>query len=669
MEVAGCDIVYLTWHWQRAWWETFGKGDLLLVAAEQDGKVVALAPFYSRSGVIYFVGNAHWESDRLDFVGDISDPAVLDGLLETARARVPDFEGFQLEFVPDKSATGGLLEEAGKRLNLSCHQLWEDSGSSLDLAGNPELFLAASNSRKARKRENFFRRTGPFDVCHTSDGQAIHSQLETFFGQHIDRWTAKQSPSDFSNQRICDFYERLTHLAGTTGWLRFSRIDWNEKPIAFHYGFCYRGRYVWNKSSFAIELAERSPGQVLLRQLLIAAAAEGASSFDFGTGGQTFKLQVASEINLVRGWALFARSNGHEALVEVDPGQTTSSASDQNHVAASSTGKAIKTRILNGFDDPSFGMEGWQRLLEDSHRDDLVFMTWHFQRAWWETFQRGELLLIVAESDGKDVALAPFYSQSGMVSFLATEFESDRLDFVGDISDPNVLDAILQTARASVADFEGFRFYFVPDASGTGKRLEEAASRIGLSFYEEGNEVAPVIELSGQPEAALSITRKKSLLRHERFFQRAGKLEIHALHDGRAILPQLPAYFEQHIARWAGTSNPSRFEYPKARLLLERFTRIAGDTTWLRFTRIDWNGRPIAFDYGVNYRGRYVRGTPSFSVDLARFRPGEVLLRQTLLAAISEGARIFDFRTGDDHFKLRFATHVEHLHTWGLYPR
>ena len=59
---------------------------------------------------------------------------------------------------------------------------------------------------------------------------------------------------------------------------------------------------------------------------------------------------------------------------------------------------------------------------------------------------------------------------------------------------------------------------------------------------------------------------------------------------------------------------------------------------------------------------------PAFAIDLARRSPGEVLLRQLLLAAIAEGATVFDFGLGDEPFKHRFATRIRHVHTWGLYP-
>jgi CelD/BcsL family acetyltransferase involved in cellulose biosynthesis len=87
--------------------------------------------------------------------------------------------------------------------------------------------------------------------------------------------------------------------------LRFTRVDWNDRPIAFHFGFCHAGRFLWYKPSFAIDLARRSPGEVLLRHLLLAAAAEGATAFDFGLGNEAFKHRFATHTRRVRTWGLY----------------------------------------------------------------------------------------------------------------------------------------------------------------------------------------------------------------------------------------------------------------------------------------------------------------------------------------------------------------------------
>lgn len=329
---------------------------------------------------------------------------------------------------------------------------------------------------------------------------------------------------------------------------------------------------------------------------------------------------------------------------------------------------SVDTRLLQGFDDPTFGSMQWDELSSRA-KSDIVYMTWHWQRAWWETFHRGRLLLIVAQRDGRAVALAPLYADEGMVFFASSQFESDYLDFIGDVSDPEILDAILSAARDLTPDFEGFRFYFVPERTGTGEWLKQAAERLGLDCYEEDQDPAPVLRVEAAPELALALANQKRLQKLERFFSREEQPRIHHLQDGDAVLAQLPEFFEQHVSRWSGTRNPSRFACEEVRRQFQRFTQLAAHTGWLRFTRIDWQSRPIAFHYGLCYRGRYFWGPASFAIDLARHSPGMILLRHLLLAAVREGVRALDFGTGAAPFKVDFSNHMEYVHTWGLYPR
>ncbi|MDQ1578787.1 MAG: hypothetical protein QOE21_1474 [Microbacteriaceae bacterium] len=324
----------------------------------------------------------------------------------------------------------------------------------------------------------------------------------------------------------------------------------------------------------------------------------------------------------------------------------------------------ITTRLLSGFEDPTCGPAEWARLLE-AGPTNAIDVTWPIQRAWWETCGEGELLLIAAARDGVDVALAPLFAAGGMVFNLSLK---DKLDMIGDTSDPMVLDALLTTARASVPNFQGFRFYFIPDDSPTGKRLQDAAARLELVCHDEGELPSPALGIASDPTRAQACTRKQSLRRRERWFRDNGELVVHHFRDGESVLPQLDGFFEQHISRRADLPDPSPFLAPTERAFYGRMTELAGDTDWLRFTRIDWNDRPIAFHYGFCYRGRYLYGVPSFAVDLLERWPGEVLLRQLLLAAIDEGAAEFDFGIGDEDYKYRYATQVTTLRTWGLYP-
>jgi CelD/BcsL family acetyltransferase involved in cellulose biosynthesis len=329
------------------------------------------------------------------------------------------------------------------------------------------------------------------------------------------------------------------------------------------------------------------------------------------------------------------------------------------------TDAMITTRVLRGFDDPTFGPADWERLLATG-RSDVVFLTWHWQKAWWESFGRGELLLVVAERDGAVVALAPCFAEAGMVYFVGSG-GSDYLDFVGDIGSPEILDALLLEAKRRVGGFIGFVFYHVPERSHTAAHLQAAAVRLGWRCFEEGSQPAPAMDLGENGANAIAAANKQSLVRADRSFSRDGHLKVE--HETRAekILPHLDEFFAQHIGRWAATTSPSLFNDDVQQQFYRRLVRTAGETGWLRFTRLEWQGRAIAFHLGFCRRGNFLWYKPSFAFDLAERSPGTVLLRHLLLRGVEEKADTFDFGLGDEAFKSRFATRVDVVRNWGLY--
>jgi CelD/BcsL family acetyltransferase involved in cellulose biosynthesis len=325
----------------------------------------------------------------------------------------------------------------------------------------------------------------------------------------------------------------------------------------------------------------------------------------------------------------------------------------------------IRTHVVRSFEDPRCNAELWARLLCQGDSDE-VCLTWHWLRSWWETLGKGELLLIAAERRGEVVALAPFYYLEGMVFFLGAG-ESDYLDFIGDLSDPEVLPALLGTAREAVSEFIGFRLHFVLQRSRTGQRLQEAAARVGLDCLAEDELPAVEIDLIGEREA-IDRALQRSMLKREEFFRQRGPLEIQQLQESEAIRRHLPAFFAQHLARWQAKDLPSPFTDARHRAFLERFLEVAAETGWIRFLCITWQGHPLAFEFAWYYKGEHFSAPWCFAIEHARHSPGHVLLRQSLLAAQAAGLQRYDLGGGDQTYKFRFPANVKRCTTWGLYP-
>ncbi len=318
----------------------------------------------------------------------------------------------------------------------------------------------------------------------------------------------------------------------------------------------------------------------------------------------------------------------------------------------------MRARLLYGFED--LPESAWADLLDHSPTR-TVFQTRGWLQAWWQTLGQGNLLLAVSERDGRPVALAPLYACDGVASFLGTD-SSDYLDFLGDVSEPAALDGLL--TAASDASCSAFRLAVVPERSPTTMRLAAAARRLGLAL--RGEEPVPAPALL-RPEL-LQASRKKSLIRHENWFRRNGELTVVHTASGPAILPQLDRFFDQHVQRCTAAPYTSLFEHDQHRAFYRQVTKLNAGAGWLRFTRVDWNRTPIGYHFGMSFAGSFLWYKPSFELSFARHSPGEVLLRQLLIAAHDEGADTFDLGIGDDKFKYRFASSIPRVRTWTLTP-
>lgn len=327
---------------------------------------------------------------------------------------------------------------------------------------------------------------------------------------------------------------------------------------------------------------------------------------------------------------------------------------------------ATQINVYESFDALPLDKDQWKSLLQQS-QTNTIFLTQDWLEAWWQSYGRGKLLLVLAEKETGPVVFAPLFAEAGMIFFVGSG-GSDYLDFIGDTSEPEIFSSILDTARKCVPNFLGFRFYHVPDQSRTGERLQTVAQRLGFVSYDEGDLPSPYIDFKIK-DIGVQAANRSSLVRHEKYFVRNGKLEVHHWTRAEEIVPRLEAFFAQHISRWENAASPSLFLNPKSRDFYRNIAERADRSNYVRFTEIDWEQKPIAFHFGFSYNDIFLWYKPSFDIALSKRSPGEVLLRQLLLSSMAENEHIFDFGLGDEAFKLRFASQMHWVRNWGVYPK
>ena len=177
--------------------------------------------------------------------------------------------------------------------------------------------------------------------------------------------------------------------------------------------------------------------------------------------------------------------------------------------AAAATG--LRVSVHEDFSAPALDAGRWDALLARSPTD-VVFLTAEWQRLWWRAFADEQLLIVLAERDGQELALAPLFAVEGSVSLLGSG-NSDYLDFIGR-PDEAVLAAMLRAARDAAEDFSGIELYHVPLDSPTTAMLPGLAARLGLELHREDAPGGPYAELADR-ELVERLTARRSVRKEE----------------------------------------------------------------------------------------------------------------------------------------------------------
>lgn len=295
--------VFQTFPWHVCWWKAFrASHQLFLILAHRGPELVGIAPLMitrekgwlgRRRSHVRFIGSINGASDYCDFITDPAVPQVLHTLLEEMNAGAPGFDRIDLSHVPSHSPNrAGIVEYFGSRQAKIAVEFQADALERI--LGDRDADRKAANKSSLKRHTRFFEKSGDLRFRECESEAEILGYLDIFFEQHKARRGRTASPSQFLDPAQQDFYRELVREAFRHGWLRFDVVLFDGAPLAFHFGFEYRRRFIWYKPTFDVRFASRSPGEVLMKFLLDAAISKGLEAFDFTVGAEPFKFRFAN---------------------------------------------------------------------------------------------------------------------------------------------------------------------------------------------------------------------------------------------------------------------------------------------------------------------------------------------------------------------------------------
>lgn len=286
------NTVFQTHQWMRSWLGAYSdRFEPLFVTVAADSRVVALAPLvidhrrpWQRT--IRFVGNGR--ADYSDILAKSNHDEVLVATLAALRSH-GRWDVIKLSNVPSESPTVDALRKACEKMGW--HILIGDQFvcPSLVVQGNEEAAQRILNKPSLRRPHNYFRRVGELTLRNLTTRREIEPMLETFFAQHVARRKLVGNESMFAESSNRRLFQDLTVNLDGTGWLLFSVVELDGRPIACHFGFDYNGVVTWYKPSFDVAHALHSPGLLMVRHLISHTIEHGRRELDFTTGDEPFK--------------------------------------------------------------------------------------------------------------------------------------------------------------------------------------------------------------------------------------------------------------------------------------------------------------------------------------------------------------------------------------------
>jgi len=322
LQRSATNTLFLTWEWQKAWWDTFGAGrDLCLVAMrDESGALVAIAPLFHQDSLVdpaapvptisverpvaatgaeprrtvHLVGGTE-VSDYLDIIAPVErHQEVCAALLDTLEARL-SWRLLDLRCLPSASPTAATVAELARARGWQVQQTREDVCPVLVLPATWEEYLSGTLNKKQRHelRRKMRRAEESARVdWHWVTAEDFEAGLGTFFQLHKASHPDKDA---FMDEQMQGFFRAVTRAALDQDWLRLSVLRFNGQAVASYLCFDYGGdRLVYNSGFDLSAYADLSPGIVAVGLLIEDAIQHGLKRFDFLQGNERYKYEFGA---------------------------------------------------------------------------------------------------------------------------------------------------------------------------------------------------------------------------------------------------------------------------------------------------------------------------------------------------------------------------------------
>jgi len=294
-------IPYLLHGYLLARWRHYaGTGSVAILCARREGALVAALPLLIKRESMARVAKLLCGSFAgTDLALARAEPlSTAEQLLSHARELPLDF--LRLHGLKPGACIGAALEAAGETLKEE-----EIGAPALTIEHSWEQTYARNTTSKTRslhrRRWRQLAEIGSLDVQLARSREELEPAIDEALHLHRLRW--RENPDDYTDlttARGSEFQREVVRVLAPTDTARIALLRLDGRAIAFHYYFVLEGTMFVHRLAFDPEFGEHSPGLLTTLRAIELAAAEGATSVDFGRGEERYKAQLADGVKPLR---------------------------------------------------------------------------------------------------------------------------------------------------------------------------------------------------------------------------------------------------------------------------------------------------------------------------------------------------------------------------------
>jgi CelD/BcsL family acetyltransferase involved in cellulose biosynthesis len=159
-----------------------------------------------------------------------------------------------------------------------------------------EAKVSAKRRSSTRRRLKQLEERGAVEFPEVRSSKDLEAALSDVFRLHALRWGGLQDGSGFATGTGVAFHRTVLGALAEQGIVRLVMVRLEGRAIAFALAFALAGRLYGYRMAFDPSFARYSPGLLALQNLLASASREGLRRVEFLGAADTFKLELADDL-------------------------------------------------------------------------------------------------------------------------------------------------------------------------------------------------------------------------------------------------------------------------------------------------------------------------------------------------------------------------------------